>query len=197
MTSLPVQQLFAKTVLKNKIAQEKLVGFQYAVEAVATSLQFDIKIGPPREQYYDKAAQIIGSETNLGNVYGIYLRPTYPLGENFSYFILNKEIEEFGITPYKAGSNKLQDNRIILGQTTQGQLESLVNTSYIPTNMYLANPVVDLYTIADLACLMLEKKYIVPTYSLTLQENYHQLREATIKAVKEYVLEPLQKGVHI
>ena len=189
-----VQNLFEKTVLQNKISQERGMGYQYASEAVATALQFDIKIGPPREIYYDQSATIIGKDLNLGMVYGIYLKPTYPLGKDFSFFISNPEIEEFGITPYKAGSNKLQDFRIVLGSTSQEVTNNLIINSFISKDLTLANPVVDLYFIAELAKSSLERNTILPFYSNGLIKDVTEFRLQTIDSLRDFVFEPLYKG---
>ena len=188
-----VQKLFEKTVLQNKIAQEKQTHFQYAAEAVATALQFDMKIGPPREQYYDKAAAIIGEALGLGMVYGIYLKPTYPLGKDFSFFITHPEIEEFGITPYKAGSNRLQDFRIILGTTSQERAENLIKTSFIPNNLALANPVGDMSFIADLAKNALGKTPF-SFYPKNAVKDPTEFKNQACENLTRYVFTPLREG---
>lgn len=140
-----LKELAKKTVLENRQTQEEKSGFGYVLEEVALIMDFDIKIGPPREIYYDQIAQKLGS-----NLKGIHLRPTYPLGVNFDFFINNPEIEEFGLTPYKAGSNKMQDRRIVLGKTSEEVIRNLINSSYIPRDIFLANPVLDLACIVGM-----------------------------------------------
>lgn len=141
-----LKQIAKKTVLENRQAQEEKSGFSYTLEEVALIMDFNIKIGPPREIYFDQLAQKLGS-----NLQGIYLRPTYPLGMNFDFFINNPEIEEFGLTPYKAGSNKMQDHRIILDKTSEQEIRNLINLSFVPRNMFLANPLLDLACIVGMA----------------------------------------------
>lgn len=190
-----VQQLFAKTVFEYLVAEEKAQGFRYACEEAATSLQFDIKCGPPREQFYDKATQILGPALGMGTVYGIYLQPTYPLGKDFSYFISNKKIEAFGLTPYKAGSNKLQDFRIILGKTTKEEVKTLITASYIPSGKNLANPVLDLFIMSDFARKLLSKDYSIPQYQDSLFEKQDMLRIQALENFDRYIYQPLQKGI--
>lgn len=137
-----IEDLLVKTILQNRLKQELELGFRYALEEIAIISDYDLKIGPPREQYYDKASQIY----KKSKPYGLYVKPTYPLGLNYDYFINHPEIEEFGLTPYKAGSNKLQRNRVILKVTSKEQLEQLIKMSFEPKYEDLPNPLKDLYT---------------------------------------------------
>ena len=146
-----IQSMLQKTVLQNRIRQEDKSAYRYAAEAIATSLLFDLKVGPPRERFYDEAAMLIATALKRECYKSIYLTPTYPLGLDFLYFLLHPEIEEFGLTPYKAGSNKLQDYRIILGKTIPEQIQKLINTTFVPKPAGLPDPVGDLKNIIHLA----------------------------------------------
>ena len=149
--STEIQLMLQKTVLQNRIRQEDKTTYKYASEAIATALLFDLKVGPPRERFYDEAALLIAKKLGRKNYGSIYLTPTYPLGLDFIYFLLHPEIEKFGLTPYKAGSNKLQDNRIILGKTSINRLQELILSSFVPKQKGLPDPVGDLHSIVDLA----------------------------------------------
>ena len=145
-----LQDKLIPTVLQNRVAQERESGFRYAAEAIGLALYFDLKVGPPREENYDIVAQIIGRE--VGRKYdSIYLRPSYPFTPDFSYYLTHPEIEEYGLTPYKAGSNKLESQRIVLGKTTDQEIRDLVARAYAPTDMAYANPLVDLAVIVEVA----------------------------------------------
>lgn len=141
----------AKTVLENKIAQESESGYRYAGEAIGLALNFDLKVGPPRERFYDEVALDIAREIGRKPYGAIYLRPTYPFTSDFSYYLTHPEVEEYGLTPYKAGSNKLQDLRIIIGRTNPDQIRTLLGNTYVPNDVQLANPLVD---IALILCLI-------------------------------------------
>jgi hypothetical protein len=141
-----LKEIAKKTILQNRQSQEEEAGFRYVIEEVALIMDFDIKIGPPREIYYDQLARELGA-----NLCGIYLRPTYPLGVNFDFYINNPEIEKYGLTPYKAGSNRMQDQRIILGKTSAQNIRDLIEKSYIPGDILLANPILDLACIVSMA----------------------------------------------
>jgi hypothetical protein len=141
-----LQDLLIPTVLKNRVAQERESGFRYAAEAIGLALSFDLKVGPPREENYDKIAELIGEQVG-GKYSAIYLRPSYPLTHDFSFYLTHPEIEEYGLTPYKAGSNKLQDQRILLGLTTKEMITNLIQNAYVPNDILCANSLVDLASI--------------------------------------------------
>lgn len=180
--SAEIQAILRKTVLQNRIRQEDKTAYKYATEAVAITLKFDLKIGPPREQFYDEAAAVIAPQVGKSCYSALYLTPTYPLGLDFVYFLLHPEIEEYGLTPYKAGSNKLEDNRIILGRTSLERVYELIDTSYFPKQAGLPDPVGDLIYTAKLAGFFLRK----------LPRNFGKL--AYDKEVyKKFIHEPLKE----
>lgn len=148
--STDLQNLLIPTVLKNRVAQERESGFRYAAEAIGFALKFDLKVGPPREENYDKVAQIIGKEVG-GGYEAIYLRPSYPFTKDFSFYLTHPEVEEYGLTPYKAGSNKLQDQRIVIGITSEEMIGDLIASAYVPQNFLYANPLVDLASIVAMS----------------------------------------------
>lgn len=185
----PFYENLKKTVLRNRLKQEYHAKFQYAKEAVATSMLFDIKIGPPREQFYDKAQHILAKNLGLNKLIGIYLKPTFPLGQNFAYFLTHPEIEEFGLTPYKAGSNGMQDYRIILGETSCSTVEKLISSSFESENAQTAHPVLDVYLISDLARKFTESNTDLPKYGLAnLLKDIPKLRKTATQNLNDFVL---------
>jgi hypothetical protein len=144
---IDLQDKLAPTVLKNRITQERESGFQYAAEAIGLALNFNLKVGPPRERNYDLISREIAKELGVDGYSSIYLRPSYPFTTDFSYYLTHPEIEEYGLTPYKAGSNKLQDQRIILGVTSEQMIRNLIINAFIPLDIADANPIVDLASI--------------------------------------------------
>lgn len=169
----PLEPLLAKTVLANKFEEEKKKNFRYALDAIATGLLFDIKIGPPRERFYDEAGEIIVP----GKLKSIYLTPTQPLGQNFAFFLTHPEIEEYGVTPYKAGSNKLQNFRIILGETPMAKAKELIETSFESVSSDTVHPAKDLHAITELARRLLQKDRVFTE---------------TAAQVREYIYKPLE-----
>jgi hypothetical protein len=166
-----LKEIARKTILQNRQSQEEKAGFEYVLEEVALIMGFDIKVGPPREIYYDQIAKKLGAGLN-----GIYLRPTYPLGMNFDFFINHPEIEEFGLTPYKAGSNKMQNQRIIIDKTSAQSIRDLIKNSYIPRDVFLANPIL------DLACIVAMAEQVE---TLPLLNNREALTSKLLKLIEE------------
>jgi hypothetical protein len=175
-----LKEMAKKTILRNRQSQEEKEGFGYTLEEVALIMNYDIKIGPPREIYYDQLAKKLGA-----GICGIYLRPTYPLGENFDYFINHPEIEEYGLTPYKAGSNKMQDKRIIIGKTSEQTIRELIETSYMPRDILLANPILDLASIITMS-----EQIEIEEMNGKIQElmnNREEMVNRLLKLIKEIV----------
>lgn len=190
-----IEPLLSKTVLVNRLAEERKKKFHYALDAIATGLLFNMKIGPPRERFYDEAGQIITKEiADHGegeNLRCIYLQPTHPLGLNFAFFLTHPEIEEYGVTPYKAGSNKLQDYRIALGETPLSKANELIEISFESLTPETVHPVFDLFTICDMARKLLGKDYVLPDYRLKKFEHIDEMKMTTIRALNASIYEPL------
>jgi hypothetical protein len=182
-----LQDMLIPTVLKNRVAQERESGFRYAAEAIGLALCFDLKVGPPREENYDTVAYVIGRE--VGRKYeSIYLRPSYPFSPDFSYYLTHPEVEQYGLTPYKAGSNKLESQRIVLGKTTDQEIRDLVAGAYAPMDMAYANPLVDLATIMEMAE-QIKRNEINPTKLGTRIRHLMGYREKLIAKIIQFVRE--------
>lgn len=186
-----IEPFLIKTVLKNKLKQEYMSGFKYAIEAIATSMLFDVKVGPPREKYYDQATNILNEKLNRSELVSIYLNPSYPLGKDFTFFISNPQIEKFGVTPYKAGSNRLMENRIILGKTDFYQVENLIESSFESISQKTAHPVFDIYQISQLAKCILSNETNVLGKKIGEFKNEKELKKETIEQVKNSIYKPL------
>lgn len=165
-----IEPLLSKTVPMHKLEEERKKKFQYALDAIATGLLFDVKIGPPRERFYDEA----GEKIMPGKLKSIYLTPTYPLGKNFAFFLTHPEIEEFGVTPYKAGSNKMQDYRIILGETSFERAKELIETSFESEKKETVHPAKDVYEITEMARVFLKKEKIYQKTYISLEEYIYK-----------------------
>lgn len=189
--STKFKRMAEKTVLENRLSQENKLGFQYTIEEVALIMDYDLKIGPPREKHYDKIARLMGKELKSGSLSGVYLSPTYPLGLSFDYFVRNPEIEKYGLTPYKAGSNRLQNNRVIIGETNLDKLKDLIDKSFVSANPELPNPVLDLYSIAEMARVLLKGE----GFDLNCKEllgDIDELKNRAFKHLKLFIYQPLQ-----
>lgn len=184
-----LQEIAKKTVLKNRISQEESLGFQYTLEEVSLIIDYNVKIGPPREIHYDQITNIIKKELKNQEFIGIYLKPTYPLGVGFDFYIRHPEIEKFGLTPYKAGSNKLQDNRIILEDHPGKSAEFLINSSFISTNSLIPNPVLDIYLISQMAESFLKNEQFCIDEELINKPEL--LKKIAFEKFKKNILKPL------
>ena len=190
-----IGQWLEKTVPPSKVEEEQAKGFAYAYEEVATILEFDLKVGPPRERFYDVPARMVSGALGADPLQSVYLRPTYPLGLDFDFFFANEEIEEFGVTAYKAGSKKLEKHRVIIGKTDSNRLGELVETSSIPESRQLPNPVLDLVVIAEMG----EKLTSDNVEPIEAAEAYFrgelsrdELKSRARTDVPRVILEPLQ-----
>lgn len=188
-----LQAIAAKTVLKNRLAQEKASGFQYVLEEVSLITAYDIKVGPPREIYFDQMANLLNKQAGSNKLCGIYLQPTFPLGLNFDYFLTHPEVEEFGLTPYKAGSNKLQDHRIILGQTSLTDAGKLIQNSFFSANPNLPNPALEVYLISKLAAFLLQQSSSFSASNQDLQDA-DKFKSLTHRLLAKNIYQPMDLG---
>jgi len=159
-----------KTVPESKIDIERNKGFLYSFDEVTSIIDLDVKIGPPREDLYDNVARIIAKERGDKGIMSLFLSPTFPLGMGWAYFFANEGIEDHGITAYKAGSKRLQRNRIIVGTSNPDYIKSLIDNSFISKNPALPNPVLDI----GIICEMARKKLNSDQSPITLAEEFYQ-----------------------
>lgn len=157
--------MFKNIVLKNRLKQEEDKEILYSREEVALIIDYNIKIGPPRETKYDEIANMILSAEGKQELLSLYVSPSYPLGKSFDYYINNPEIEKYGLTPYKAGSNRLQEYRLVFGKVSRYNLEKMIKNSFVPFFDYLPNSVKDLYIVIDLIKRIIEQDYDFESYA--------------------------------
>ena len=184
-----------KTVPPSKVEIEEKKGFAYAFEEIATILDYDLKVGPPREKFYDQPSRMIGESLGYDSLLSVYLHPTYPLGLDFDFFFANEEIEEYGVTAYKAGSKGLDDHRIVLDRTTADRLRRLVEKSFIPAKPGLPNPVLDLAVIAEMAEHLSagsSDEIRITQLFYSKQITAKELTEKVCEDVPRYILDPLR-----
>lgn len=180
-----------KSVPESKLDIEKKKGFMYSFDEIATIIDLDIKIGPPREDLYDNIAREIASRGDKKPLMSIFLTPTFPLGTNWAYFFANEGIEEYGITAYKAGSKKLQEHRIIVGRSRPESVKELIYTSFLSTEPEFPNPILDIGIISEMARKRIEKD----NSPITLYQDYYlgrinpsELRGKIWQNTKKYIL---------
>lgn len=180
-----------KTVPPSKVDIERGKGFLYSFDEITTIMDLDVKVGPPREDLYDDVARRIAEAEGQKKLMSLFLSPTFPLGMKWSYFFANEGIEDHGITAYKAGSKRLQANRIIVQKSDPEYIRDLIKGSFISTNPDLPNPVLDVGIISEMARKRLEKD----ESPITLAEDFYagdisetQLKEKVGIDVERYVL---------
>ena len=180
----------AQTVPENKVEIEAQKDFSYAFDEVATIVGYDLKVGPPREIFYDEPARMVGAAIGLDPLQSVYLYPTYPLRLWKKLFLLNEEIEKFGVTPYKAGSKGLKANRIILGKTSLKSAKILIEQSVVTKNPIVPNAVLDIAIITEMARQWLSGELD----SISIREEFYNgsispdhLREIAIDGLARYI----------
>ena len=179
-----------KTVPESKLEIEKGKGFMYSFDEIATIIDLDLKVGPPREDLYDEVARDIASKQNKPGLMSLFLTPAFPLGKNWAYFFANDGIEDHGITAYKAGSKRLQDFRILLGRTTPEHAKELIDASFISTNPELPNPVLDIGIICEMARQRLEGD----DYPIALAQEFYS-GKISPEELKKKIYKSLEKNI--
>jgi len=189
-----LEKWLEQTVPESKVETERAKGFQYALEEITTIIEMDIKVGPPREIFYDEPTRMLSQLLGYDPLLPVYLTPTYPLGVQFDYFLMNLEVEKYGVTAYKAGSKGMQNHRIIIGKTSPRDAAKLLQESFLPTNPQLPNPVLDIALIAEMARQGLDGRVApidLPQRFYTGDMSEAQLREHAIRSVQAFIIEPL------
>jgi hypothetical protein len=190
-----IYQWIRQTVPASKVAIEEKKNFAYAFEEIATIVEYDIKVGPPREKFYDEPARSIAGALGYPPLASVYLRPTFPLGVGPDLFVSNVEIEEFGVTPYKAGSKGLQDHRIIIGKTTDDKMVSLIRRSLVSKRRDVPNAVLDIAVIGEMA-----RQYLqndpgrIEVYEAFYRGEISapELKQLACESAQRYIVEPLR-----
>ncbi len=180
-----------KTVPESKVEIERVKGFMYSFDEIATILGLDIKVGPPREDLYDDVARRVAERSGQKGLMSLFLTPTFPLGMNWSYFFANEGIEDHGITAYKTGSKRLQRNRIVIERSDPDYVRELISASFISTNPAVPNPTLDIGIICEMAKRRLEGV----DSPITLADEFYDgqispnvLKERVGRDVETYVL---------
>jgi hypothetical protein len=164
-----LMEMVERSVPESKIDIERKKGFAYSFDEIATIIDLDVKVGPPREDLYDGIAREVANREGKPGLMSLFLTPTFPVGKDFDYFLINEGIEDHGITAYKAGSKRLQDNRVIVGRTTREQAKALIDASFISPNPELPNPVLDL----GMICEMARKLKTGEDFPITLYDDFY------------------------
>lgn len=167
-----LMEAIKKTVPESKIEIEREKGFLYSFDEIATIINLDVKVGPPREDLYDNVARSIAEKAGKKQLISLFLTPSFPVGMNWAYFFANEGIENHGITPYKAGSKRLQKNRIIIERSNPDCIRELIRSSFISLNRALPNPVLDI----GIICEMAKRRLDGDESPITLADDFYEGR---------------------
>lgn len=193
-----LMRMLESTVPTGHLARERRNGFLYSFDELASIIDVEVKVGPPREDVYDSLARRVNSARGRSNPLSVFLHPTYPLGVGWSWFFTNP-IEEEGITAYKARSRGLEDHRIIVNRTSPDKVSDLVARSFIPRSdqSHLPNPVLDLAVIGERARSLIEGTNRDSRMYEQFQNGQltaHDLRDHAVELIERYVMEPMRDG---
>lgn len=171
--------------------------FRYPLEELATiqTMDTDIKIGPPYERFYDEPARKIAPMVGFNRYIAIHLTKGFPFGnpEIALDTTTLKEIESFGILPYKIGSKGLGNYRL---DPVLGRIEKV--TELVKTTRDI-RAIIDLLVITQQARQRLEER-TYPSFTLDrlsgydiglTQVQFETLRELVLELYIEYIHKPL------
>ena len=185
--------MIKETVPEDRREASAKIGYAYAFEEIATILGIDIKVGPPRENLYDRTANAMLEHFNVDPLMPVYLMPSYPLGASYESYI-NSPIRQYGLTPYKAGSAGMMSNRIRIGRTLSSDAERLIDNTEISVDTSKPNPVLDVMLTADMARQHIQSS-LDQGYATSLVSGYldgkieaDDLKAKTYFALQKYVL---------
>jgi len=187
-----ILEMIEKTVPEDRLEMERKRGYVYSFEEITTILGFDLKIGPPREKFYDETANRLSKHFGLDTLLAIYLTPSYPLGLQYSDYLSSSSIKKFGLTPYKVGSGGMTKNRIALNKTTEEEVKELIDKTQISLSPNKPSPILDLIIIAQMAKQHLEETIgdveTIPRNFYSNKIKINDLKELAYKDLKDYIL---------
>ena len=106
------KELVLKAVPEDKRTHPKALDYPFEELATIQSMDTDIKVGPPYEKKYDEPAREYASVVGFNKYIAIQLTKGFPFGNPELLLPTFKEIEEFGLLPYKKTSKGLSEYRI-------------------------------------------------------------------------------------
>lgn len=130
--------------------KEEIAGYAYSLDEVALISAFNLKVGPPREQFYDAAAAQLNLHDDRQSLVSILLRPSYPLQTSPGEFVRNAELREFGVTAYKAGSLGLGKRRLVIGRDSSTRARELLTATKLIRRAGAPNAVTELASVLQL-----------------------------------------------
>lgn len=115
-TSESFRSAIRASVRPDRVLIEEEAGFVYSLDEAALVAGYDLKVGPPRETFYDSAASELRTSTDSKLVQSVLLRPAFPFNVPPTEFVRNIELGRYGVTAYKASSMGFGAQRFVLGR---------------------------------------------------------------------------------
>lgn len=182
---------------------------RYPFEELATiqTMDTDLKVGPPYEALYDEPAREFAPVVGFNKYIAIQLTKAFPFGRPEISAGVSKEIENFGVLPYKRGSKGLEDYRIDPINDSLDKVQELINSTKD------IHALIDLLIVAEQAQQRLEGRKGVSLFARngmrlyepskpfeydepeTAQDFHNRLfQDLAIGSYKEFIHEPLNKN---
>jgi len=170
--------------------------FIYPLEELATiqTIGADIKVGPPYEICYDQPARGIAETIGFNKYVAIHLKNSYPFGNPQIATELLREIEEYGILPYKINSKGLGNFRVDVFDPIEKSQELIYSTTDI-------RALLDLIKIANIAkgCLkeegvVVERNELSKLLETGSNNKIDQLQNEAFELYKTYIYQPMNSG---
>lgn len=170
---------------------------RYPFEELATiqSMDTDIKVGPPYEINYDEPAREIAPIVGFTRYVAIHLTRGFPFGNPTIPPDVSKEIEAFGVLPYKKDSKGLGSYRI------DPTIDGIENIQRLVATTIDTRAIIDLLVITEQARQRLEgqvdpsgvEKILEKTYnSATEGQGFNAIQELALESYVRYIHEPLR-----
>lgn len=182
---------FKETVLKAvpKDKRNNPCALQYPFEELATiqTMDANIKIGPAYEIFYDEPAREFSSMIGFNRYVAIHLTNGYPFGNPNISIETAKQIESFGVLPYKITSKGLCEYRI---DPINDDLEKIQTLVYSTSDK---RAVIDLIVIAELAKQRLQGNNGILFLSELKEKisDSKQISDLAFKSYKEFIHKPI------
>lgn len=123
------RQMVFEAIPADRRDNPKAINYPLEELAVIESLHTDIKVGPKYEIKYDRPAREFASMTGFKKFSAIHLRNCYPFGNPEVPGEKRKEIEEFGVLPYKKNSKGLGSYRIDPVNDSEKKIVELIRST--------------------------------------------------------------------
>ncbi len=184
--NLSFRRKVLESVPEDRKTNKKSINYPLEELAAIQSLKTSIKIGPKYEFFYDRPARDFASDIGFEKYIAVHLTNCFPFGNPKISNELKKEIEKFGILPYKKNSKGLGEYRIDPINDSLEKIEDLIKSTRDP------RAIKDLIVITELAKKRLEQKDLFFTSEKEI--NLRKMKDKAIYQYKKYIEEPFNNA---